>query len=98
MMKGMLRNRGFATVGTSSGLLVAVNPKRYGIIISAPQSSRITLDFGGNAVLDSGITLYPSTLPLQLVYHHFGDSIHEDIFAIGAVGSQTIGWMEVFWP
>ena len=98
MRPNMMRNRGFATVTTSSGLLIAVNPKRFGLVISAPLSSRITLDFGGPAVLDQGIVQYPGTQPLVLLYQQIGEALHEDVFAIGAVGSQTVGWMEIFWP
>jgi hypothetical protein len=97
MNRRMLRNRGFATVTTSSGLLVSVNPRRWALVISAPLTSRITLDFGGPAVLDQGIVLYPATLPLLLSSEHIGEGLKEDIFAIGAVGSQTIGWMEILW-
>jgi hypothetical protein len=98
MLKGMRLNRGSATVGTTSGVLIPINPNRWGVIISSPQSSRITLDFGGPAVLDAGVTLYPSNLPLILGYEHIGEAIMTDVFAIGVAGTQTIGWMEVFWP
>jgi len=48
-----------ATVGVATGLAVASNASRKGLILVNTSSARISFGFGVAAVLDSGITLYP---------------------------------------
>lgn len=48
----------FASVGTSSGTVVASNVSRKGLTLVNTSSNRISLAFGATAVLDRGITLY----------------------------------------
>jgi|ERR1700730_375174 len=93
--KGMNRNAGSTLVGTSSGLLIGGNMLRWAILISAPNTNRVTLNFQGPAALDLGITLYPGRDPLWLLYDRLGEAIHEDIFAIADTVAQQIGWMEI---
>lgn len=59
-------------VGTSDSPLLPANRQRVGLIISAPATNRITISLKGPAVLDKGITLYPSLHPLILSPNDFG--------------------------
>jgi hypothetical protein len=93
--KGMNRNAGFTSVGTGSTLLLGGNMLRWAILIAAPNTNRITLNFQGPAALDQGITLYPGRDPLWLLYDRLGEAIHEDIFAIADTVAQSVGWMEI---
>jgi hypothetical protein len=53
------------TVPTAAAVqLVPPNPKRVGLILSSPPTNRFTISMGGTAVLDQGITLYPTNDPL----------------------------------
>lgn len=48
------------SVGVASGTLVAANANRKGLVLVNTSTARVSLGFGVAAVLDSGITLYPS--------------------------------------
>ena len=49
-----------ATVGASSGLLLASNSSRTGLFVFNGSANTVSFAFGSNAaVLNSGITLYP---------------------------------------
>lgn len=56
---GVPRIAGSSGVGTSTTVSVVANPNRWGIelINGSPGAERISLGFGGAAVLDAGITL-----------------------------------------
>lgn len=47
------------SVGVASASAVAANANRKGLVLTNVSTARISLGFGGAAVLDSGITLYP---------------------------------------
>jgi hypothetical protein len=50
-----------ATVGMSSSQIVAANVSRKGLVLINCSANRISLAFGSSpAVLDAGITLYPT--------------------------------------
>lgn len=70
----------FATVGIVSGLVVAANALRKGLILVNTSANRISLGFGAAAVLDSGATLYP-----QGAYNM--DEYDFDLGAVNAIAS-----------
>lgn len=48
------------SVGVASGVVLAANSSRRGLMMTNTSSARISFNFvGGAAVLDSGLTLYP---------------------------------------
>lgn len=49
-----------AAVGVASAQVVAANANRKGLVLVNTSLARISLGFGSPAVLDSGITLFPS--------------------------------------
>lgn len=49
-----------ATVGVASGLAVASNASRKGLVLINTSTGNISISFGATAVLNSGITLYPN--------------------------------------
>jgi hypothetical protein len=61
-----------------------------------PTQSRVSVEFNGPAVLDQGITLYPGTLPFQLVEEYFGQAIHEEVRAIASVAGVNVNILEFF--
>ncbi len=48
-----------ATVGATSATVVTANASRTGLVLVNTSTAHISLGFGVDAVLDSGITLYP---------------------------------------
>ena len=48
------------SVGVASTVVVERNAARRGLVLVNTSAARISLAFGGTAVLDSGITLYPN--------------------------------------
>lgn len=60
------------SVDTTDSPLLGPNPRRWALIFSAPLTNRYTLSFKRAAVLDEGITVYPTTLPLVLTHNEFG--------------------------
>ena len=98
MQKGLRRDARSVSVLTTSTQLVGPNLKRFALLIGSPLTNRVTLSYGGPAVLDQGITLYPTNQPLLLLFDYLGDAMHEDVFAITTGGAQTIGFVDVFWP
>lgn len=58
----------------------------------------ITISFSGPAVLNQGINLNPNTLPLTLDTGIYGDALTGAIYAIAAVGTPTIGVLDIFGP
>ena len=97
MHTGLRRDARSVSVGLTSTQLVGPNLKRFALLIGAPLTNRVTLSFGGPAVLDQGITLYPLGQPLLLLFDYLGDALHEDVFAITTAGAQTVGFVDVFW-
>lgn len=84
------------SVGTSSGSLTLAAPNRVAIIIGAPPTNRFTLSLQTTAVLDQGITLYPTQEPLILTVEEHGDLVTRAWTAISATASQSVSVIEVF--
>lgn len=84
------------SVGTTSTQILGPNPRRWGLLIGSPLTNRVTLSPRLAAVLDNGITLYPTNAPLYLTFGHIGESIREDIYAIAVTAAQTIGVWDIF--
>jgi hypothetical protein len=85
------------SVGLADTIIAGPSLKRFAIIIGAPLTNRVTLDFGKPAVLDNGITLYPGGPPFLLLYDHIGNAIREEIHAITTAGAQSIGVVDIGW-
>lgn len=89
------RNAFTVSVDTADSPLLGSNPRRVGLIFSAPPTNRFTLSFGGTAVLDQGLTLYPAGNPLVLPTCTIGGSLSESIRAISAVAAQNVSGIEI---
>lgn len=83
-------------VGAGSTQVMGTNVKRTCLIVNSPPTNRITIAFGTPAVLDAGITANPGQLPLRLCIEEYGEMIQRDIFAVSAVGPQTVAFAEMF--
>lgn len=82
-------------IATSSVVLAPANRKRIALLISAPTTVRITLSFKDTAVLDQGINLYPTNVPLHLTLEKHGQIVQRKITAIGAaLANESIGVWE----
>lgn len=77
-------------------IIARQNPKRVGLIISAPINClRVSIAFGELAVLGGGITLFPGQVPLKLWYAELGEPFLHDCHAT-ADGAGTIAVMEIY--
>lgn len=83
------------TVTTAGGPLVGPSKNRVGLVISSPAANRITVSQNPSPVLDAGIDIYASTLPLQLYYEDWGSALQDQWFAIAATANATIGVTEL---
>ena len=59
------------TVGVFDSVVILPNPKRRGLVISAPVGGRVTLGIGKQAPLDTGIQLFTGFPPVH--YWEIGD-------------------------
>jgi hypothetical protein len=82
-------------VGTTSGLFLAANPNRIGMVISPPQTVGVTITKQGTAVYRNGLTLQPSGPPVQLFVSTTGNWIQGQLNAIGNAAAETITVLEV---
>jgi hypothetical protein len=82
-------------LAASSRQLVQANEKRTALIISAGPTNRFTLSFGQDAVLDSGITVFPATRPLMLRQCDVGCAVKKQVSVISAVADQNVTFVEV---
>lgn len=69
-----------ASVGVASAQAVAASATRKGLILVNTSNARISLGFGSAAVLDSGVTLYPSGIYCMGEYDF-------DLGAVNAIAS-----------
>ena len=84
------------SVGTSSTSFLKAAPRRVAIIVSAPQTNRVTLSLDPSAILDQGLTLQPSTDPLVLTVERHGDLVTRRWTAISSTVTQGVSVIEVF--
>jgi hypothetical protein len=82
-------------VGLTSTPLVAQSDKRVALVIGAPLTNRITLSWFNPAVLDEGITIYPTQWPVILTLQDVGAMIMNPIWAVSAVAAQDVNFIEV---
>jgi hypothetical protein len=87
-------NQSTVNVQTTVTPLVPQVEDRVALIISAPQTNRITLTFDPVGTLDNGITLYPTQPPLYLTVDRFGRLVQGPIFCVSATGAQNISYWE----
>ena len=78
------------SIPTTSAQILGPSDRRYGLIFSAPQANRYTIGFGAEAVLDQGLTIYPTQAGLLLTYNDVGDAVAQPITAISAVAAQDV--------
>lgn len=93
-MKTTIETR-IVTVPTSSTQLVGSNPRRIGLLLSAPPTNRVTISWLPTAVLDQGVTLYPTDMPYKILAAEIGSGICQPISAISAVASQDVAITEI---
>jgi hypothetical protein len=77
-------------VQTASTLLLAANPNRLGVIISAPDATRVTLSLNNPAVLGFGIDLYEDDPPFQLRARDYGNAVMGPIYAIADTAARRV--------
>jgi hypothetical protein len=91
------------SIATTSTVLLSPNPKRIALLISAPLTNRFTLSLRGSAaVLDAGVTLFPSIAGaggsagqfLFLTRTLIGDSIEQPVSAISFNAAQNVNVVE----
>lgn len=92
----LLRDQRAVTVGLSDTVIAPGNDRRRRLVISAPRTNRVTINFAGPAVLDQGINIHPGTLPLILIEEDIGQALREEIHAITTGGPETLGILDVF--
>jgi hypothetical protein len=92
----MFSKQDTVNVLTSSTALIPAAPNRKAIIISGPPTNRFTLSLNATAVLDQGITLYASNVPLALNASDHGDIVTRAWTAISATASQNVTIVSVF--
>jgi hypothetical protein len=84
------------TVATSSTNLVRPNPRRIALAFNAPPTNRYTISLELTALLDQGITMYPTNNPFVLTVLEHGDWVRRGWAAISATASQSITIIELF--
>jgi hypothetical protein len=83
-------------VGNADQSIIGPNARRQALIICAPATGRLSLNFSGPAVLDSGITLHASTNPIILTHDDLGSMIGNDVRAIeSGAGGVAIAFTEI---
>ena len=83
------------TVGVSATQLVGSNPYRVALILSAPPTNRYNWSFRQDVALDTGQGMYPADPPLILRRRDLGSAICLPLYAISAIGAQTIEVTEI---
>lgn len=83
-----------AAVTAASTVVVEAANARHAIILCAPVAGRYSVQFGGPAVLDAGITMIAGASPLKLTRDEIGDDILAGMQVIGS-GVFTVGIMVV---
>lgn len=78
------------SVGVASGVAVAANASRKGLILTNTSTATISLGFGAAAVLNSGVTLYPSGVFCMGEY----DFDTGDINAIASAAASNLAIQE----
>lgn len=82
------------TVTTADSAFVPHNPRRISLIVTAPPTNRFSLAFKTTAVLDQGVTMYPTNSPLVISGKDAGVDCKGEIRAISAVGNQVVTYVE----
>lgn len=82
-------------IATTSSLLIAANPRRWAVLISAPTANALTVSLGPTAVAAEGIRLAAGQSPLYLTHDDYGCAIHEQLTAIMETAGTTIGVWEI---
>jgi hypothetical protein len=93
-MKTVIETR-LVTVATTATQLVGPNPNRVGVLLSAPPTNRYTFSWMPAAVLDQGVTLFPTDVPYKLLESEIGSAIEQPISAISAAADQVVAVTEI---
>lgn len=83
------------SVGLTDTAVVPQDDRRIALIISAPLTNRVSLNWEGAAILDAGITLYPGGPPLVLSLREHGAVVCKQLRAITVVGAQILNVVSV---
>lgn len=81
---------------SASTALIPAATNRSVLIVNAPQTNRFTISLLGTAVLDQGITLYPTEAPLILTAAQHGDIVTRAWSAISGTAAQNVTFLSVF--
>lgn len=84
----------FGSVGTTAAQLIRGNQRRSSLVISCPATARVTLSDQPGQAIDQGLTLPAGGSPLRLSIQQDGAWITKILYAVGAAGTQTVGWVE----
>ena len=82
-------------VATTSTQLLGPNPSRIAVFLSSPPTNRYTLSWLPTAVLDQGVTMFPTDPAFKLLHRDIGTSIEQPFSAISAVADQVVAVTEV---
>lgn len=85
------------TVAVTSTVVFGPNPRRVGLVLSAPAANRVSFAFGEPAILDAGITLHATQAPITLHKDTCGFDVTQQINAIASVQSD-VGVTELINP
>ena len=84
--------------GVASQQVLAPNPNRQVLILSAPSGARVSYAFGQPATLDGGITLQAGSMQLELTREHYGDVLTQALNVIASAAATNVGVFEVLGP
>ena len=87
--------RTVSALAAGSVPLVGTNPRRRALVVSCPPTNRFTINIGAVAVLDQGITLYPTDPPYEFTREVYGDAIEESLTVISGVADQNVTYVEI---
>jgi hypothetical protein len=85
-------------IGIASGGFLSPALNRIGLILMPPGTNRYSISFDGVAVLDQGITVYPSQNPIFLHSLYVGSLTQRPVTAISATAAQTVQVYEIIAP
>lgn len=82
------------SVGAASGMVLAASETRVGLMMTGPQTGRITLSTVNPAVLDQGITLSSSMGVIEIWYEYMGNAVKVPLWGIADAGGRILGVIE----
>lgn len=84
----------FVTVGAASQMVITASEKRIALLLTGPQTGRITLGSTNPVVLDQGITLSSSMGVIEIFYEFAGNAVRFPLWGIADAASRNLGIIE----